>query len=446
MNKNVRVFLSSLWEWLLSFGPFVALGVALMVGAYHWLDPNPPKQVVLATGPEQSAYDAIGQQYAKALFAYGIDVKLLPSEGSAHNLDLLRSGQADLAFVQGGGVAWTDTDRQNLTALGNLFVEPLWVFYRQDSAQRLVGRPELTQLRDLQGARINVGTEGSGVPRLFETLLEANGIAPERWQRSEWAPTPAVVAFLNQEIDVVVFASAPESPLVQMLLQSPGVGLMDFAQSEAYARRFGFLTPVVLPQGVVDLAKNQPPRDVRLVAPTSTLLTSQNTHPAIVQLFAQTAVNLHSAPGWFNRARQYPSLDHAEIEVSAEAARAIRNGQPWLQRYWPFWLANLVERMWLAGGVILALVLPLSRILPPLYTLRVRSKVFRWYAELQEIEERVERSASAQDTQAQLLALDRLEATVEHVQVPLPYANELYALRSHIRWVRKRLMQHLPTN
>lgn len=129
-----------------------------------------------------------------------------------------------------------------------------------------------------------------------------------------------------------------------------------------------------------------------------------------------------------------------------DKGRAIRNGQPWLQRYLPFWLANVVERMWLAGGLILALVLPLSRILPPLYTLRVRSKVFRWYAELQEIEERVERSASAQDTQAQLLALDRLEATVEHVQVPLPYANELYALRSHIRWVRKRLMQHLPTN
>ena len=153
MNNNVRVFFSSLWEWLLSFGPFVALGVALMVGAYHWLDPNPPKQVVLATGPEQSAYDAMGQHYAKALSAYGIDVTLLPPEGSAHNLDLLRSGQADLAFVQGGSVAWADTDRQNLTALGNLFVEPLWVFYWQTSAQRLVGRPKLTQLRDRQGAR-----------------------------------------------------------------------------------------------------------------------------------------------------------------------------------------------------------------------------------------------------------------------------------------------------
>jgi hypothetical protein len=52
----VRVFFSSLREWLMSFGSFVALAVVLMVGAYHWLDPNPPKQVVLTTGPEQSAW------------------------------------------------------------------------------------------------------------------------------------------------------------------------------------------------------------------------------------------------------------------------------------------------------------------------------------------------------------------------------------------------------
>jgi hypothetical protein len=30
-------------------------------------------------------------------------------------------------------------------------------------------------------------------------------------------------------------------------------------------------------------------------------------------------------------------------------------------------MANLVERMWLALGIILAVLLPLSRIVPPLY-------------------------------------------------------------------------------
>ena len=56
-----------------------------------------------------------------------------------------------------------------------------------------------------------------------------------------------------------MFASAPESLMVQMLLQTPGIALFDFAQAEAYSRRFPFLSPVTLPRGVVDLARDMPP-------------------------------------------------------------------------------------------------------------------------------------------------------------------------------------------
>ena len=60
--------------------------------------------------------------------------------------------------------------------------------------------------------------------------------------------TPAVVALLQGELDAVVFAAAPESLLVQMLLQTPGVKLFEFAQATAYARRLPFLDAVVLPR------------------------------------------------------------------------------------------------------------------------------------------------------------------------------------------------------
>src|SRR5690606_8198734 len=111
----------------------------------------------------------------------------------------------------------------------------------------------------------------------------------------------------------------------------------------------------------------------RLVASTTSLLASAKTHPAILQLFAQTATHLHGGGGWFSRAREYPNLEHSEVPASPEAVRAIRNGPPFLQRYLPFWLANLVERMWLAMGLIIALAVPLSRVVPPLYNFRIRS-------------------------------------------------------------------------
>jgi hypothetical protein len=110
---------------------------------------------------------------------------------------------------------------------------------------------------------------------------------------------------------------------------------------------------------------------------------------------------------------------------------------PFLQRYLPFWLANLVERMWLALGIIVAVLLPLSRIVPPLYTFRIRSRVFRWYAQLRAIEER--RAAEPESVPELVRELDALEHRVTRVNVPLSYADELYALRNNINLVRSRL-------
>jgi ABC-type amino acid transport substrate-binding protein len=434
MTQKLSLWLAHLRDLLVPAAPFVLLAAALLALAYWWLDPMPPRRVTLATGPAQSAYEEWGQRYARLLAQQGIEVVLRPSQGSAENLELLRRGEVDLGFVQGGsGSADEDED---LSALGNLFVEPLWIFYRSAAVPRLEG------LRDLQRLRVNVGTAGSGSPALMQQLIEANGLDPQRMQLLQLEPTPAVVALLDGRIDALVFASAPESLLVQMLLKTPGIALMDLAQSEAYARRFHFLSPVTLPRGVVDLATDLPPRDVRLVATTTTLLAGPQVHPALLQLFSQASLRLHRGAGWFNRARSYPNADLAGYPLAREAERTLRNGVPLLQRYLPFTLANLLERMWLALGLIIALLLPLGRIVPPLYEFRVRSRVFRWYAQLRQIEERLQTGQATVD--ALLQELDELETRVGRIRIPLSYADELYALRNHIDLVRRRLRGEAP--
>ena len=433
MTRSLRYTLVSLRELLVSAGPLVLVIVGLLVAAYLWLEPNPPKKVVLATGPENGAYDRFGQAYAQALARHGITVQLHASEGAADNLRLLREGAVDMAFVQGGSGQIGANEQDSLLSLGSLFVEPLWLFYREAK-----GKP--ATLPDLKGWRISVGTPGSGVPALFNRLLAANGLTPQDLRLRELEQTPGTMAFLDGEVDALVFASAPEAMMVQMLLQTPGVALMPFPQAQAYASRLGFLTPVTLPQGVVDLALNRPARDVPLVASTTSLLARADTHPALRQLMAQAAVELHSPPGWFHRARDYPSLEHGEVPLAPEAERAIRGGPPLLQRYLPFWLANLIERMWLSLGLILALALPLSRVIPPLYAFRIRRRVFVWYAELRDIEERAEQ-APAQATRL-VSELDALEQRAEKITLPLAYTDELYTLRQHIHVVRKKLLRH----
>ena len=439
MPQAFRNTFLTLRDLIVSAGPLAFLAVGLLVLAYWWLNPNPPKTVTLATGPAQSAYEEFGKRYQKALAADGIDVVLLPSEGSSHNLQLLRDGTADVAFVQGGTAQLLPDDADQLVSLGSLFVEPVWLFYRTAAAERSHKVPRLDSLRQLQGWRVNVGSEGSGVPTLMERLLEANKMEPGAVKLTRLEQTPATTEFLAGRLDALVFVSAPESLMVQMLLQTPGVQLLDFAQHEAYARRFPFLTPVTLPRGVVDLATNVPTRDVRLVASTTSLLARDGTHPALLTLFAQNAQKLHGGSGWFNRAREFPNSRASELPIAKEGDRAMNEPVPLLQRYLPFWVANLIERMWLALGLLLVVILPLSRIVPPLYQFRVRSRVFRWYGRLRDIETQME--ARTTGPTELLQALDTLETQAEKVSVPLSYANELYALRSNIHLIRKKLLR-----
>ena len=208
--------------------------------------------------------------------------------------------------------------------------------------------------------------------------------------------------------DALALASAPESQAVQTLLNTPGIRLFDFAQAEAYSRRFAFMRPLVLPRGVVDLAGDVPAHDVHLVAPAATLVAREGTHPALIQLFVQAAQKIHGGAGWFQRKGDFPSPLNTERALAKEAQRFYQNGLPVLQRHLPFGVANLIDRMWPVVVSILTLLLPFTRVLPPVYQLRVRRRVFRWSEQLREIEARCG-------------------------------TDELYALRSHIALVRTRL-------
>jgi hypothetical protein len=188
---------------------------------------------------------------------------------------------------------------------------------------------------------------------------------------------------------------------------------------------------------VVDLAADQPPQDVHLVAATASLVVRADLHPALVQLLVQTARQVHGEAGWFARSGEFPNPAVAALPLAPEAERFYRSGPPWLQRYLPFWLANFFDRMWIVLLPLLAAMVPLSRVLPPLVTLRLRSRVFRWYADLRAVEKAID--APAADLAALRSELDRIDAQLEHIGVPLSYAHELYELRSHIVLVRKRL-------
>ena len=441
--QNIKLALLNFRDLVVSLGPVLLIIAALLVGAYWWLDPQPPKHVRLATGPADSAYATFGERYKKALAANGITVDLVPTEGALANLALLRNGGADVAFVRGGAADSESDGEAGITSLGSLFYEPIWIFYRKDLAHKLDPKTGvIARIPQLKGLRVNADQPGSGVPQIVEKLITANHMKPEDLKLAHLEPTAAAAALQRGELDAIVMASAPQSKLVRDLLRDPRLGLMPFDQNEAYSRRLPFLSTVTLPRGVVNLEIDLPPQDVSLLATTTSLLSREETHPALRQLFAQAAQSLHSGAGWFNGARDFPNTKTSELPVSPDGDRAINGTPPVWQRYLPFWASNLLERMWLVLGGLLVLMLPLSRVVPPIYTFRVRSRVFRWYARLREVEAKIEqREGSRKELMGELEALERL---TNRIAVPLSYADELFALRNNIHAVRKRLLAHWP--
>lgn len=86
---------------------------------------------------------------------------------------------------------------------------------------------------------------------------------------------------------------------------------------------------------------------------------------------------------------------------------------------------------------LITLAIPLMRAAPPLYRWRIRRRIYVWYADLHELEERGREVQSREEREEVLHRLDSLQTEIGKVEVPLSYNDEVYQLRSHVEFVRQ---------
>lgn len=421
---SLRDLFATAW-WI-----FLIVGIGFVV-AYQFVQPAPPKRIVITTGGESGAYYQFAQRYAAILARDGITLEVKSSAGSLENLDRLKADEAQVGFVQGGVVPPKEDpdaeDDSGLLSLGSLFYEPVWVFYR--------GERDLNRLTELRGKRIAIGQEGSGVRQLAQQLLAANEIEAGE-QLVPLSGLSAAEELQQGRIDAAFIIASESAPVVQVLLRSPGIRLMSFAQSGAYQRRFPFLTKLTFPQGVADLVRDFPPNDIKVLAPTANLIVRDDLHPALQSLLLQAASEVHGKSGFFQDAGEFPSYKDQMLPLSPDAARYFKSGPSFLQRYLPFWLAVLVDRLIVLLLPVVALLIPLLKVAPAIYTWRVRSKVFRCYGELKFLEDDLKNHFDRARLAEYRSRLDALEDEAVQLHVPLGFTDLVYTLREHVNLVR----------
>ena len=148
----------------------LAIAAALLLLAllvFTIVDSLPPRRFTIVTGREEGAYYQVALRYQQIAAERGFQIDIRPTSGSVETLELLKTGEADIGFVQ-GGIA-LDADPTELSTMASLFYEPLWGFYNPDSFTR-----PPADAGQLMGKRIAIGEPGSGTNQLVRELVAAH--------------------------------------------------------------------------------------------------------------------------------------------------------------------------------------------------------------------------------------------------------------------------------
>jgi TRAP transporter TAXI family solute receptor len=419
-------------DYLKLIGPGIFVTILAFIIAYQFVEPAPPRHITIATGSLDAAYYTFGKAYSEILQKYGYTLEVLNTAGAVENLQLLDKddGGVDVAFLQGGIHLPTQSDE--LISLGSLYYDPLWVFHAAGLG--------INQLSELRGKRIDVGAEGSGTKVLAMQLLALNDVSVQNTKIFSQGWEKAAQMLIQGEIDAAFFVTAYESPVIRQLLYSKNIQLMSLHRAPAYAVRLHYLSMLNLPKGAIDFVENIPSRSTTMLGPTTQLVARADIHPALIDLLLQAATELHRAGGLFEKAGEFPAPKHLDFKLSKEAEHFYKSGPPFLRRYLPFWLATFIDRTKVMLVPLIGLLIPLFRVMPMVLRWRFRSKIYRWYKKLAEVDPELQRDDLAPHLDEYLTRLNHIEAQVCQTSVPLSFSNELYHLRLHIEMLRNKLV------
>src|SRR5262245_32616261 len=377
----------------------VAGAVAISFGASLFIVTTlPPRELAMATGAEGGANYELGIRYREILAKEGVTLQLQPTSGSLENLRNLREPRpgVSVGFIQGGTT--TSKEAPELESLGTVFYEPLWLFRRGEIGEGA---------QALRGRRLSIGSEGSGGRALAQQIIERTRLDSIIGELSGFPPQAAAEKLIAGDIDAAFIVTAWESPVVQSLLRAKGIELSSAQRADAFVAIYPFLHKLVLPAGVIDLLTNRPPNDVVLLAPKASLAVRANLHPALQYLLLNAAVQIHSQPGIFQKAGQFPAAESIDIPLSEEAHRFYKTGRPFLQGYLPFWGATLVEKLLVVIIPLAALLYPVFRFLPQTYDWTMQLRIRRLYDEIRSIESEMEAQGTEIDASALNAKLNR---------------------------------------
>jgi TRAP-type uncharacterized transport system substrate-binding protein len=415
---------------------FVLLGallVAVVLGGATFvlrqLDLLPPDSLTIAAGAPGSAYHDAALAYRDILARDDISLRILETRGSVENAaDLGKSGDADIALVQGGVSIAGD-----VSGLAAVFVEPLWVMTGMDTSSNPY---------DWAGLRIAVGAEGSGTREVSRSLAMFTGASSlQGGSTLELGSVDSARALLDGEIDVALFVAPPEAGYLQPLFASSQLQFLSLAHSEAIAQRLPGARLVEMPAGILEYQRPLPADKVTLVAMVARLVAREDLHPGLVNRLVHAVQEVHQGREIIPANRRYPAATDLGLAANSYATQLFEKGFSPLEKLLPYWIVAQLNRVLLVLLPAILLLLPLLRLLPALYKSMLRHRVLRHYKRVHAIDNLLVSEGerlSARKLRAIRDELDAIELQLLDANLPNEYRKEAYTLLNHLEFVRNR--------
>ena len=405
------------------------LTVAVVALSLRYVDPFPPRRIVLATGQAGGTYEALGREYQRRLSREGLRVELLPSAGSIENLQRLLGGQADVAFVQGGTYPLVPDPEGRLRGMAALYREPLWIFYR--------GQPLTDGLASLAGRRIAIGAPGSGTEAVARALPGELGLPASG---DNFLSLPSAEARRRLEegtIDAAFFVSSYQDTNVAALLRRPDVRLLGFRRDVAFARNFRYLSPARLTEGMLDLKDDLPREELTVMSPAALLVCRATLHPRVVEQLLSVARDVHAAGSLIDAPLRFPTREGVDIPLHEAADSFLQRGESFMSRALPYWALRWVVQLRLVLLPLVAVWAPLFKILPWLIRWRGNRILERHYAVRRDLEGAIAGAAGPEALRDGVARLEALRGQIEALarRLPLQHQRDVYHCRVHVSLV-----------
>ena len=415
----------------------IVLTIALVaISAYLW-GGSPPSKIVFATGQPGGVYDSFGREYQKRLRAEGLRVELVNTAGSVDNFRRIIEGKVDIAFAQSGTYQTVNDPEHKVSGLAAIYYEPLWIFSKRDirMEDKMAYRPE----------SVAVGPKGSGTEAIAKAIIAEQGYDITAPAIVNLSSADARRQLVEGKLDVAFFVTSYRDPGIIELLRHKDLRLTSFRREVAYTRKFRGLTPVKIPEGLLDLKDNIPAENITLLSPSALLVARDTINPRLVELLLKVAQAVHGPGDLLDPPLKFPSLEGVDVPINEAAETYLTSGESFLSRNLPYRALRWVLLLKLLLLPLLAVWLPLLRLAPLIASWRKGRWLKRYYARLRDVEGKLATARWPNEIREGINELESLRGEVQAVsrKLPLQQQQDIYHWRLHVQLILNEALERL---